>query len=113
VRREPPPEPVILPPVEVSNASASPRLAAPPRPTRAETPREAPSRTRTYAGSATLPTGKLELEGIVYSETHPTALINGHVVAPGGYVEGYTVVSIERDRVELENEGGRIVLTLR
>jgi hypothetical protein len=71
------------------------------------------SQTRTYAGTANTPAGKLELEGIVYSETNPTALINGRVLAPGGFVDGYTVVSIGPDRVELEGGGGRIILTLK
>lgn len=113
MRREPPPVPVILPPVEVSDASASPRVADDDRPRRAEPPAEPTAPARSYAGTANLPTGRLELDGIVYNETSPTALINGRVVAPGGFVAGYTVVRIERDRVELRDENGTIVLTLK
>jgi hypothetical protein len=106
--------PVILPPVEVSNASASPRVANEDRPPGMEPPPEPPSRARTYKGTANLPSARLELEGIVYSEGSPKALINGRVVGPGGYVEGYTVVRIERDRVELKgDDDGTIILTLK
>ncbi len=93
-------------------APAPTRLPPTREPTRAPT-RPPASQTRTYAGTASTPSGKLELEGIVYSEANPTALINGRVVAPGGFVDGYTVISIERDRVELEGTSGRIILTLK
>jgi hypothetical protein len=112
IRREPPATPVVLPPIAVENASASPRVAGDERPPRQETPKPA-SRTRTFVGTAALVTGKLELEGIVFSDTNPTALINGRVVAPGSYVEGYTVVRIEATRVELTDDRERIVLTLK
>jgi hypothetical protein len=69
-------------------------------------------RTRTFNGAANLPLARLELEGIVYSDTSPTALISGHVVGPGSFVEGYTVLSIGRDRVELQGDNEKIVLIL-
>jgi len=103
---------VILPPIAVENASASPRISGDERPRTAE-PTKPASRTRTFAGTASLPGGKLELEGIVFSDANPTALINGRVVAPGSYVEGYTVVRIEPNRVELTDDRERIVLTLK
>ncbi|MGE5278029.1 MAG: hypothetical protein ACM3SU_13610 [Acidobacteriota bacterium] len=113
LRAEPPAAPVILPPVEVSNASASPRLAAGERPRHAE-PRPTPTApAKTYAGTANLPSGKIQLEGIVYNESSPAALINGRVLGPGGYVSGYTVIRIEPDRVELRDENGTIILTLK
>lgn len=113
LRREPPPVPVILPPVEVSNASASPRVAAEEPPHHTQRPPSPTAPAKTYAGSANVSTGRIELDGIVYNESSPTALINGRVVAPGGFVAGYTVVRIERDRVELKDENGAIILTLR
>jgi hypothetical protein len=109
---------VILPPIEVSNASASPHIAADvsPRPTPPPPTPTTPSRhlrRRAAAGTALVPSGKLELEGIVFSATNPTALINGRVVSPGGFVAGFTVLKIERDRVELEGDEEIIVLTLK
>jgi hypothetical protein len=107
LRQEPPATPIILPPAEIANASASPRLraAATPGARREPTP-------RTFAGVANLPSGRLELGGIVYSETGATALINGRVVSVGSFVEGYTVVAIEPTRVELKDDAGTVVLTL-
>jgi len=69
---------------------------------------------RTYAGEVTLPEGpKIALEGIVFSETNPVALINGKVLPPGGVVEEFTIVSIKPDRVELNGRGVTIVVTLK
>ena len=69
---------------------------------------------KTYAGEVTLPDGpKIVLEGIVFSETNPVALINGKVLPPGGVVEEFTIVSIKPDRVELNGRGATIVVTLK
>jgi len=69
---------------------------------------------KTYAGEVTLPDGpKIVLEGIVFSETNPVALINGKVLPPGGVVEEFTIVSIKPDRVELKGHGVTIVVTLK
>jgi hypothetical protein len=57
--------------------------------------------------------GKISLDGIAYSDTSPVAVVNGKVVGPGGYVEGFTIIRILPDRVELEREGSRTFLTLR
>jgi hypothetical protein len=70
-------------------------------------------RPKTFAGTANLPSGKLDLDGIVYTEENPAALINGRVLRVGGFVDGYTVTKIQPDRVELKNENGTIVLTLK
>jgi hypothetical protein len=69
---------------------------------------------RTHAGSVTLPGGaKIELGGIVWSETEPRALINDRIVGVGGYVEGYTLAKIEEDRITLEKDGATLVLTVK
>jgi hypothetical protein len=69
---------------------------------------------KTYAGEVTLPEGpKIALEGIVFSETNPVALINGKVLPPGGVVEEFTIVSIKPDRVELNGRGVTIFVTLK
>lgn len=73
-----------------------------------------PADVKTYAGEITLPDGvKIELGGIVFSETNPVALINGRVLPPGGIVEDFTIVSIKEDRVELRGRGTTVVLTLK
>jgi len=69
---------------------------------------------RTVSGSVTLPGGaKIELGGIVWSETDPRALVNDRIVGVGAYVEGYTVAKIEEDRITLEKDGATLVLTVK
>ncbi len=69
---------------------------------------------KTYVGEVKLPDGaKIELGGIVYSDTNPVALINDHVLGPGAGVEDFTIVSIQPDRVELKGRGTTIFLKLR
>ena len=79
-------------------------------------PRPAPVAmdTKTYVGEVTAPDGaKIELGGIVYSETNPVALINGKVLGPGAMVEEFTIVSIQPDRVELRGRGITMFLALK
>jgi hypothetical protein len=69
---------------------------------------------RTYVGEVAVPDGgKIALEGIVYSESNPVALINGRVLPPGAVVEEFTIVSIEADRVALKGRGMTIFLALK
>lgn len=73
-----------------------------------------PADARTYVGEVVLPDGvKIELGGIVFSETSPVALINGKVLPAGGVVEEFTIVSIKEDRVELKGRGVTIFLVLK
>lgn len=69
---------------------------------------------RTYAGSVTLSGGtKIELGGIVWSETEPRALLNDRVLGVDSYVEGYRIAKIEEDRVALEKDGVTIYVTVK
>jgi len=69
---------------------------------------------KTYVGEVTVPDGaKIELGGIVFSETNPVALINGKVLGPGAVVEEFTIVSIQPDRVELRGRGITMFLVLK
>jgi hypothetical protein len=69
---------------------------------------------RTYVGAVVAPNGiRVELGGIVYSETNASALLNGRILPVGGVVEGLTITSIEENRVELSGDGVTIHLTLR
>lgn len=98
---------------------------APPRaPATAPPPRTAPPARRPQAAPPTpedghlreapLPGGgSIRLDGIVWSETHPAAVIEGQVVGPGEYVRGARLLRVERDRVVLEADGGEIVVRLR
>ncbi len=69
---------------------------------------------RTYAGSVTLPGGaKIELGGIVWSETEPRALLNDRIAAVGAYIEGYSLTKIEENRVALEKDGVTIYVSVK
>jgi cytoskeletal protein RodZ len=69
---------------------------------------------RTYVGEVAIPDGgKVTLEGIVWSEANPVALINGKVLPPGGIVEEFTIASIQPDRVELKGRGITIFVSLK
>ncbi len=69
---------------------------------------------KTYVGEVTLPGGeRIELGGIVFSETNPVALINGRVIGAGRVVGGFTVAEIQPDRVKLEGEDGTIWIRLK
>ena len=56
---------------------------------------------------------KLELGGIVYSETSPFAYLNGRLVGVGEFVAGRRIDRIERDRVVLSGDAGEIILRLK
>jgi hypothetical protein len=99
--------------------------ALPPKP--AEGPRTAPPKReasvraedkladgRSYTGEILLGDDqKITLDGIVYSDENPVALINGMVIAPGQAVDGMTVAKIEPDRVVLEGRGVTVFLLLK
>ncbi len=69
---------------------------------------------RTYFGEVAVPDGaKIELGGIVFSESSPVALINDKVLGPGAVVEEFTIVSIQPDRVEMRGRGVTIFLALK
>lgn len=52
------------------------------------------------------------LQGIIYDQERPIALINGKRVAIGDNIQGARLVNISDDNVELETEQGSIYLTL-
>ena len=69
---------------------------------------------KTYVGEVTLPGGeRIELGGIVFSETNPVALINDRVIGTGGGVGGFTLTEIQPDRVKLEGADGTIWIRLK
>ena len=88
--------------------------AAPDAPPAAARPVQALANGKNYVGSVTLPGGaRIELGGIVWSETEPRALLNDRIVATGAYVEGFNVVKIEEGRVLLEKDGATISLSVK
>jgi hypothetical protein len=62
---------------------------------------------RVYVGSVTLAGGvRIELGGIVYSESNATALVNGKILGTGAFVEGFVIQRIEENRIELADASG-------
>jgi hypothetical protein len=59
------------------------------------------------AGNNTAQTTEVAVEGIIWSDDHPLAIISGEVVTEGQEVAGVTVVKVERDSVEFEKDGKR------
>lgn len=99
-------------PFDTARARIAP--ASPAGGTDGKTAAGGPATAKTYVGEAVFPDGvKIELGGIVFSETNPVALINGKVLPPGGIVEEFTIVSIKEDRVELRGRGTTLFLVLR
>ena len=116
-----PPLPVVL---SAGIASESPRPAAANRsrtllPTEGQGPAERRSSAgggKAHSGSFVAQDGtRIELGGIVFSETNPVALINGRVLPVGGVVGSMTIVAITESRVELAGDGAgsHVFLSLR
>jgi hypothetical protein len=57
--------------------------------------------------------GTLRLNGIAFSAAQPVALFGDKVIAPGESVSGFTVVTIEVQRVKLQGPGGTVYVTLK
>jgi thioredoxin-related protein len=58
------------------------------------------------------PGGEPKLQGILYSTTHPSAVLNGKICEEGETVSGTRVIKIERDKVTVECQGQIKVLTM-
>ncbi|KAB2951499.1 MAG: hypothetical protein F9K18_14500 [Thermoanaerobaculia bacterium] len=65
-------------------------------------------RTATLDGGA-----EIRLGGIAWSSVAPLAYLNGQLLSVGESVSGWRVERIERERVVLAGDGGRIVIALR
>ena len=67
---------------------------------------------KTFVRTVNLPgEDPIELDGIVFSETNPVAVIGGHLLGPGSWVGAFEIVKIEENRVTLRGRGVTIFLT--
>lgn len=64
-----------------------------------------------FAKALALP--KLKLQGVIFRETNPSAIINGKTFYPGDRIEGAEVVAISRGSVSLSFDGSTNVIWLR
>jgi len=88
--------------------------AAEPAPPAVRPPRAAPPLPdgKTFVRTVALPgEDSIELDGIVFSETNPVAVIGGRLLGPGASIGGFEIVKIEENRVTLRGRGVTIFLT--
>jgi type II secretory pathway component PulC len=83
-------------------AAASPRPPAP----AAAVPIQQPAPAHQNAG------GEPRLQGILYSTSHPSVVLDGKICEVGETVSGHRVLKIERDKVTVEYQGQIKVLTM-
>jgi hypothetical protein len=62
---------------------------------------------------AFFPTDKVTVSGIVYNAENPSAIICGKIVREGDEVNGYKVVKIHKEKVELEKNGKYLIKQVR
>jgi hypothetical protein len=116
VVRRPPPEtvpaaPAPAPIAEVERPAPAPVPAAPTSATLAENSGSLVEG-QVYTGEVPVPGGgSLKLNGIVFSQDHPIAVLDGRVMGPGESVQGFTLVAIESGRVKLQGHGTTVYLS--
>lgn len=92
----------------------SPPPEAVPAPTPQRPPRAAPPIPdgKTFVRTVNLPgQDPIELDGIVFSESNPVAVIGGRLLGPGASIGEFEIVRIEENRVTLRGRGVTIFLT--
>jgi hypothetical protein len=114
VIRRSPPEAAPAPIAEVERPAPAPVPAAP-SPSVPAAPAGNPgdlTEGQVYTGEVPVPGGgSLKLNGIVFSQDHPIAVLDGRVMGPGESVQGFTVVAIESGRVKLQGHGTTVYLS--
>jgi hypothetical protein len=58
------------------------------------------------------PQPEFHLNGIIYTATHPSAMVNGQTLSVGDEINGATILSISRDKVTLGINGQHKTLEL-
>jgi hypothetical protein len=119
VEVSPPPSAYPVPETPKSRRGAAPAAAFPPGAAEATPPTVRPPRAtpplpdgKTFVRTVTPPgEDPIELDGIVFSETNPVAVIGGHLLGPGASIGSFEIVKIEENRVTLRGRGVTIFLT--
>jgi len=113
----PSPAPASTPPLQPAVKAAPPppppSTAAPAGPAPAPAAIPAPPGARVYVRIAELGGTRLELDGIVASETDPVAMINRKLLGIGEGLDGWVVEKIEAKQVTLRGGRETVVLRLR
>lgn len=112
-----PAEPTPAEPARIEPARSSTVVAREPEPAAEEARPNATGSAETlpvYLQRIELADGaEIQLDGIAWSATGPFTLLNGRVVGIGEIVEGYEVVAISPEEVELRGVDGSIILRLK
>ncbi len=98
--------PAVDPPAPPTAAIEQPPVAPPP-----STGGDATG--RTYFREAAPAGTRVKVDFIVWSESRPFAQINGQLLSSGQTIDGYTLLEVERERVELEGDGARFWIRVR
>jgi hypothetical protein len=107
------PEPQQVPVTEQETLEPPPALDPAPAPEPTPEPAPVPE-VRTYVREVPLPDGgTLRLNGIAFSASQPVALINDKVLAEGESYQGFLVIDILANLVELRGNGMTIRVSLK
>ncbi len=112
--RPAPAPPVSAPAGETAPAPSAPVPAAPapPAPVRPAAGAGGLVDGQTYAGEVPIPGGgTVRLNGIVFSQQQPVAMLDGRVMAPGEIIQGFTIAAIEAGRVKLQGYGATVFVS--
>ncbi len=97
-------------------AAVAPSAPAPAAPVRPSPPANTGSLVdgQTYVGEVPVPGGgTVRLNGIVFSQEQPVAMLDGRVMAPGEIIQGFTIAAIEAGRVKLQGYGTTVFVSPR
>jgi hypothetical protein len=105
--------PRLLPPVPLAPEAAADRPATSERPPAAApvVPVAEPAAPVPPALAPAEPAPAFALQAVADQDGQPVAIVNGQLVRVGDLVGGARVLRIEREEVELEHDGRRLVLT--
>ena len=95
-------------------SSGSDQVVTPPPPSQPRSLGPDPVEGQSYLKEVTLADGRsLHLNGIVWSDTSPAALINSEVYGVGEGAGPWTILNVERGEVQIEADGVRFILRLK
>ena len=110
----PMPPPIAEEQIPATPVPAPPVPAVPARPAPATPPQGAVDLVdgQTYAGEVPVPGGgTVKLNGIVFSQNQPVAMLDGRVMGPGEVIQGFTIAAIEAGRVKLQGYGATVFVS--
>lgn len=113
-----PPDAVPVASLETPSPASEPIAPAPARAARArdseaQKPMDVEQDPRAVRVLQTGDGARLKLEGIVWSETRPLAVLNGRIAGAGEVVDGFSVLAVRQESVEVRYNGETFEIVLR